>query len=120
MPVIHKLFDKISDYIRLKGEKLKLDIIAHVSRLLARFVTFLLIGLVSFFMVTFLSIALGAYLNAVLDSSHLGYLIIAGFYLLCLIGFLIFLRLNEVQKWLETLFIKFSEDFNTRSEEENE
>ena len=32
MAVINKLVDKISDFIRLKGEKIKLDIIAQVSK----------------------------------------------------------------------------------------
>lgn len=109
MAVINKLVDKISDYIRLKGEKLKLEIIAQVSRLLAHFVALMTIALVGLFILIFLSFALSAYLNEVLGSAHLGYLIVAGIYLIGLIGIVLLLRTNRLQNWLETLFVNLSE-----------
>lgn len=117
MSIVNTLLDKLSEYIRLKGEKLKLEIIAQVSRLLAHFVAFLMIGLISFFMFTFLSIAAGAYLNTLFESSYLGYLVLAGFYLLCLVILLIFLKSNRMQQWLEVLFIRFSESLNDDKDE---
>tara|TARA_Y100000588_G_C13623846_1_gene656589 strand:+ start:122 stop:484 length:363 start_codon:yes stop_codon:yes gene_type:complete len=115
MAVINKLVDKISEYIRLKGEKIKLDIIAQVSRLLAHFVAFLTIALVGLFLLIFLSLALAAYLNYALDSPHYGYLIVGGIYLIGLVGILLLLRTNKLQNWLETLFVNLSESL----EEEN-
>lgn len=117
MAVINKLVDRISEYIRLKGDKLKLDIIAQVSRLLAHFVAFLTIALVGLFLLIFLSFALSAYLNYVLDSPHLGYLIVAGVYLIGLIGILLLLRTNKLQIWLETLFINLSESLEDENAE---
>jgi len=109
MSVFNKLIEKVSEYIRLRGEKLKLDIIAQVSRLLAHLVAFMTIALIALFLVIFLSLALGAYLNAVLESPHLGYLIVAGIYLIILILIVLLLRSNKIQNWLEALFISLSE-----------
>lgn len=112
MAIINKLLDRVTDYIRVRGEKLKLDIIAQTSRLLAHFVTFLCIAVIVLFMLIFLSLALGAYLNAVLNSPHLGYLIVAGIYLIFLFAMIILLRSNKMQAWLETLFINLTENIS--------
>lgn len=116
MSLVNKLLDKITEYIRLKGENLKLEIIARFSRILAHLLTFLCIALIAVFMLIFLSFALGAYLNAVLDSPHLGYLIVAGIYLLLLIVMIILLQSNKIQIWLETLFVNLGEHINDDDE----
>lgn len=110
MSVINNLLDKISEYIRLRGEKLKLDIITQVSRLLAHFVAFIFIAIIGLFFLVFLSVATSAYLNEALESTFLGYLIVAGFYLILLIAVWFLLRSNRIQNWLETIFITFSEN----------
>tara|TARA_B100001245_G_C22853329_1_gene410212 strand:- start:808 stop:1173 length:366 start_codon:yes stop_codon:yes gene_type:complete len=120
MAVINKLVDKISDFIRLKGEKIKLDIIAQVSRLLAHFVAFMTMAVVGFFLLIFLSIALAAYLNYVLESPHFGYLIVGGIYLIGLIIIILLLRSNKLQNWLETLFLNLSESIQDESDDEEE
>ncbi|MFT7198181.1 MAG: hypothetical protein ACI83W_002558, partial [Marinoscillum sp.] len=38
MSIVNNLIDKISEFIRLKGESLKLDIITQASKLLAQFI----------------------------------------------------------------------------------
>ncbi|WP_421872786.1 phage holin family protein [Marinoscillum sp.] len=118
MAVFNKLVDKISEYIRLKGEKIKLDIIAQVSRLLAHFVAFLTIGLIGLFLLIFLSLALSAYLNSVLESPHFGYLIVGGVYFIVLIIIILLLRSNRLQSWLETLFVNLSETIEQENVEE--
>ncbi len=117
MSVINKLVDKLSEYIRLKGEKLKLEIIAQVAKLLAHFVAFLTIAIIGLFLLVFLSMALSAYLNMILDSPHLGYLIVAGFYLVMLLIIFFLLRSNKIQKWLEALFVNLSETIAEQNEE---
>lgn len=118
MQVWNKLIDKISEYIRLKGEKLKLEIITQISRLLAHLVAFLFIGVIGVFFLIFASMALGAYLNWVMDSAFLGYLIVGGLYLVVLIGIFFLLRSNKIQNWLETLFIGLSENEEFSNEDE--
>lgn len=117
MAIINKLVDKLTDFIRVKGEKIKLDIIAQVSRLLAHFVAFLTLAVIGLFLITFLSFALSAYLNYLLDSPHYGYLIVSGFYLIVFIVILLLLRSNKIQTWLETLFVNLSESISDDYEE---
>ena len=118
MSVINKLVDKLSEYIRLKGEKIKLDIIGQVSKLLAHFVAFLTMGLVFLFLLVFLSFALSAFLNAILESPHYGYLIVGGIYLFILIIIITLLRTNKLQGWLETFFVNLSESIEQENVEE--
>lgn len=115
MALINKLIDKISEYLRLKGEKLKLDIIAQVSRIMAHILAFLFLGMIAFFLFIFLSLALGAYLNELLSSTYYGYLIVAGAYLILLITIFLLLRTNRIQNWMESMFINISE--NTEGDE---
>ena len=117
MALINNLLDKLSEYIRLKGEKLKLDIIAQVSWLLAHFVAYLTMGLVLLFLFIFLSLALSAYLNSILSSPHYGYLIVSGVYLIMLFGLIILLRSNKLQVWLEAFFVSLSENLEDDNNE---
>ena len=112
MSLINNLLDKLSAYVQLKGEKIKLDIIAQVSKLLAHFVAFLLVFLVGFFFFIFGSIALGAFLNQLLESVYYGYLILTGFYLVMLILIFLLIRTKKIQKLLEDFFINLSENLN--------
>ncbi|MFY0599598.1 MAG: phage holin family protein [Cyclobacteriaceae bacterium] len=110
MSIINNLLDKINAYIQVKGEKLKLDIISQVSKLLASFVAFLLLGLVGFFFFVFGSIALGAFLNEILDSVYYGYLILTGFYLILLFIIFMLFKTKKIQKWMEGFFMSLSEN----------
>ena len=109
MSIINNLLDKVSEYIRIRGEKLKLDIITQVSKILAQFIVLGSIALIFLFLIVFLSLALGAYLNALLESPHYGYLIVSGIYLLMLLGLFLLLRSNKMQNWLEELFINMTD-----------
>ncbi|XOV92889.1 MAG: phage holin family protein [Bacteroidota bacterium] len=116
MSLINKLLDKLTEYIKLKGEKLKLDIIAQVSRILAHVIAFLFLGIIAFFLFIFLSLAVGAFLNELLESTYLGHLIVAGVYLVVLIVIFLLLRTNRIQNWLESVFINISENIDTDEE----
>lgn len=120
MSLVNKILDRISDYFRLKLEKVKLELIAQVSRLLAHFIAFLFIGLIAFFFFTFLSLALGAFLNQLLQSPYLGYLIVAGIYLLVLILVFYLLKTRRLQNWLEIAFLQFSESLSEQEESESD
>lgn len=113
MSIINNLLDKLSTYIQIRGEKIKLDIIAQVSKLLAHFVAFLLVGLVCFFFFVFGSITLGAFLNEVLESVYYGYLILTGFYLVLLIFIFLLMKSKKIQKWMEAFFVNLSENIDS-------
>jgi hypothetical protein len=112
MSLINNLLDKLSAYIQIKGEKIKLDVIAQVSKLLGHFIAFLMVGLIGFFFFIFGSIALGAYLNLVLEITYYGYLILSGFYLVLMIIVFLLMRTKAIQKWMESFFINLSENNN--------
>lgn len=118
MALINKLVDKISDFIKVKGEKIKLDIIAQVSKLLAHFVAFMTIAVIGVFLLIFLSLALSVYLNYILESPHYGYLIVSGIYLLMLIILVILVRSNRIQHWMEALFINLSHNLSEEDQDE--
>ena len=115
MSLVNNLLEKISEYLRVRGEKLKLDLITQFSKILAQLIALICFGIIFIFLFIFLSLALSAYLNVLLESPHLGYLILAGIYLLLLGGLFILLKSNKIQNWLEALFIGL-----TDVEEENE
>jgi hypothetical protein len=109
MSIVNNLIDKISEFIRLKGESLKLDIITQASKLLAQFIVISLVSIIFLFLLVFLSLALSAYFNMLLESVYLGYLIVAGIYVLLLFGVIILLRSNVLQTWLEQMFMAITE-----------
>lgn len=113
MSLINNVLDRISAYIQVKGEKIKLEVMAKMATFLGHFVAFLLLFLVGFFFFVFASIALGAYLNMILQSVYLGYLIISGFYFILAIILILLIRTRKFQKWLEVLFIQLSENSDT-------
>lgn len=112
MSLINNVVDKLTEYFHVRIDKIKLDLIAQVSKILASFMAFILIGVVGLFFFIFGSIALGAFLNEVLESTYLGYLILCGFYLVMLIIIFILVKTKVIQRWMEALFLSLSENLN--------
>jgi len=109
MSLINNVIDRITDYLKVKGEKLKLDIIASVSRIMAYVISFILILLIGFFFLVFASITAGALINEALDSSYLGYLMISGFYLIVLIVVLLLLKTRKIQNLIEKALVHLND-----------
>ncbi len=109
MSLINNVIDRITEYLKIKGEKLKLDIIASVSKIMAYAISFILILLVGFFFLVFASITIGAIINEALESSYIGYLIISGFYFLMLIILFLLLRTKKVQNLIEKLLMQIND-----------
>lgn len=107
---INKLVDKLTEYIKLKGEQLKLEILSHVARILAYVITFIIIGLVASFLGLFGALSLAVILNYLLDSVYLGYVIVSGLLLIVLIILIFLLKSEKIQRWLESMIIKIGTD----------
>ena len=107
---INRLIDKLTDYIKLKGEQLKLEILSHVARVLAYAITFIIIGLIAAFLGLFAALTLVVYLNYLLDSVFLGYIIVSGLLLVLLLIFVLLLKTEKIQRWLEAMIIKIGTD----------
>jgi len=109
MSLINTVIDKVTEYLKIKGEKIKLDIIASVSKIMAYVICFILLLLIGFFFLVFASITAGAVINQALESNYLGYLIITGFYLIVLIIILILLRTRKIQNLIEKTLVQLNE-----------
>lgn len=103
------IVEKITEYIQIKTELIKLKVIEYVSRILANVIALVFIGMIVFFFLFFISFALGAYLNVVTQSEFLGYLIVAGAYLLLIIIIFLLAKTGKIQGWFENLILKIAE-----------
>lgn len=109
MSLINTVIDKITEYLKIKGEKLKLDIIANVSKIMAYVISFILILLIGFFFLVFASITAGALINQALDSVYLGYLIVTGFYFIILFIVFLLLRSKKIQTLIEKTLVELTD-----------
>ncbi|MEP1094518.1 MAG: phage holin family protein [Cyclobacteriaceae bacterium] len=103
------IIEKITEYIQVKTELIKLKVIGIVSRVLANVISAALIGIIAFFFFFFLSFSIGSYLNGILQSEFLGHLIVAAFYLLLIIIILLLAKTGRIQSWLENLILNIVE-----------
>ena len=107
--------DKLKDYIEIKAEQMKLNLLAQVSKVSASVVAVSTILLFTFFLVFFLSFGLSNLLNDLLNSSYLGFFIIAGFYLLLVVIMLVLMKSGKIQRWIEALILN-----STQTEDEED
>lgn len=98
---IGKLKETFTEYIRVKFELFKLDLTEHLSNVLAQMIAYLVILIISGLVVTFLSIALAHYLNTYFQNESIGYLIVAGIYLLLLMLVFYFLKSGKLKAFFE-------------------
>ena len=107
---IADLIDKLKEYIELKAEQLKLQAIPHFSRFVSGFIAISMLAVLGILLMFFLSLALANFFNDLMDSSYLGYLVIAGFYLVFILFVLVLVKTGKVQDWVEQLILKASKN----------
>ena len=103
---------EILDYLDVKLDLIRLHTAENLSRLLSNTSTIAIIGYLLFLILLFLSFAAGYFIASRLHSNELGFLCVAGFYILVLVIFL-FLRKQIVERpiikaIIKLLFPKFS------------
>jgi uncharacterized membrane protein YqjE len=96
----NKLADTVSAYVETKIELLKLDLKEQLVQVLARLLTWSVLIFSMLTALLFLSIALSAFLNEILESSFWGYVIVAGTYILIGIG--AFLSKESIERVLHS------------------
>jgi hypothetical protein len=79
---LEELTESLKSYITTNYELIKLQTIERSTVIVADLLSNLLVGLVVFLFVFFLSICAGFYLSARLGDSYSGFAIVTGFYLL--------------------------------------
>lgn len=81
------LIETIKLYIDKRIQLFKLEAQEKAAEIIATLLLVFLTGLMFFLMLIFISLALGNYLNQLLNSTYLGYAVLAGFFLLLLLLF---------------------------------
>ena len=87
-----KVIDSIIAFIEVKTEQIKLKIIAALAKLLSGVLSAAILAVLAFFFLFFLSFAFAEMINARLSSDYLGFLIIAGAYLIIIMIILALLK----------------------------
>lgn len=83
---LNELFDNFYKYIEARIDLFKFETKESITEAVISVVQIVALLILSLFVVTFLSIGLALFLNDVLDSRFLGFLIVAGIYALLLVG----------------------------------
>jgi hypothetical protein len=113
---IDNIRKEIQEYVEVKLDLLKLHTAEHLSRLLSNAVTLFIAGYLLFLILLFLSFGAGFFLGSILHSNEAGFLIVAGFYFLVFIVFLIFRKQiidkPVIKAVVRFLFPKFNDDEN--------
>lgn len=84
------LISNLSGYVETRVALVKIEIRDEVAGILSRGLTIMLIIMVGFLCLLFLSLAGAQFLNTALESGYLGYVIVALFYGLLLLLLLVF------------------------------
>lgn len=77
---IGEIIQTVKSMVETKIELIKLEIQKEFSSILSRLVILMMVGAVALFGLLFLSLSSAFYLNDLLNSSFLGFLILGGFY----------------------------------------
>jgi len=94
---INDLRKDILEYIEVRFDQIRLHTAESLSRIFSDVAKMAVIGYLFSLMLLFLSFAAGFYLGSLLNSNELGFICVAGFYLLLIILFLL-LRKRIVEK----------------------
>lgn len=116
---ISKLKEAVSDYLKVKFELFKLDITEHLSNILAQVIAYVVILLMAWLVIGFLSLGIASLLNELLDSQFLGELIVSGFYLIILLIVYAFLKSGKLKAAFEKMIMEnVPEKESTKTEDE--
>lgn len=114
---VDRLVESVSNYVKIRIDLLKIELIERISGLAALIITFLVIFMLGLFLMAFASLTLGSFLNEVLASTYLGFLIITIFYIILLVIVVFILRSGRLQGFLETIV---AQSMQTTEEDEQE
>ncbi|MCU4177678.1 phage holin family protein [Carboxylicivirga sp. N1Y90] len=85
---VKEVKDDFEEYVKAQVDLIKLHSAQSISQFLSGFIVKTVLFYLMFFALLFLSMAVALWLGRVLDSNELGFVIVAGFYMLCGLLFL--------------------------------
>ena len=110
---------KLEDYIQKRLLLFRLQTVEKASKLVAVLITGLVMGVLAFFILLFLSIMAGYFFAAITGSEYIGFGIVALFYIVLLIV-LIKLRKKVLQKFLTNTLIQIFFDQTAEPDDDAE
>lgn len=111
------LINRLTEYLKIKAEQIKLQVIGHVAKLMSHVIVLSLLVFLGLFFFFFLSFAFGSFLNEVFESSYLGHLCVGGIYFLLILLIGILAKTGRIQAWLEILILKISDQIEDEEDE---
>jgi uncharacterized membrane protein YqjE len=114
---IDELIDTLTEYIKIKLELIKLNMVEELSEIIAQVIALFLILTVFMFFLAFGSITLSTFLNYIWGSSYLGYGAVTGVYLVILLFFVYLLRSGKLKEAVE---VQISKNMKRRKESLND
>jgi hypothetical protein len=115
---LNRLLQNITSFLEIKLEIYELRLKKQLSETLANLVVVLFVMLVGFVGLVFLSLALGLYLNNLLNSSFAGLLIVGVIYLLT--GYIVYKFKDRLMLTTRILQAMIKEPLNKVENEHNE
>ena len=112
------IIERVKEYVKLKVEQIKLQLVGHMARLMSQLIVVGLLITLVLFMILFLSFAASALINELLESNYLGFLIIGAVYFLGVVVLLLLAKSGRIQEWIETAILNASEKINQEEEDE--
>lgn len=100
----------------MKVQQIKLELVGHMAKLMGHVLVVVMLAFLGLFFVLFLSFALGALLNELLQSAYWGYFIVAGAYFLVFIIIALLAKSGHIQRWIEAAILKASDQIETEDE----
>ena len=114
---IDRLIDHLVGFIETRLEILKLDFKEESVRVVAIILTIAVKVLFGTLFFIFFSVALGLYLNQILESAYLGFVILAGFFFLLWMSVLIIRRTSWYNDLIASITDRIVEDSNNQKNE---
>jgi len=98
-PVISELRQLITEYFDARLKLIKLETFEKIAKVTAVLFSSLVVALLGFFLLFFLSMSLGFYLGKVFDSLALGFLTVTGLYLILFL-LVMFMKKDLLEEFL--------------------
>lgn len=99
------IVDKLTEFIEIKAEQVRLKLISGGSGVFAFILTGLLVTILAVFFVLFLGVAFAELINYYMDSRHVGYFVIAGIFLFFTILSILLFKTNKLRSWIEHILM---------------
>ncbi|NQW26836.1 MAG: phage holin family protein [Flammeovirgaceae bacterium] len=99
------LIDKIIEFVKLKGDQIKVELIGKLAKFLAYVMTLMVIFFLLLLFFFFLSMAISEVLNHYLGSQYLGYFVVSGFFFVTILIFVILLRSGKMHQVFKEIIV---------------